>query len=304
MRVHTGIHTSGTLALAVMLWLNGSGSFVQAQQKPSTLLQEQTPAVLHPDTYTDLSLSCWHALALRVDGTVATIGMDGGGKPPDNERFRAVAGGFYASFAIRSDGTLYAWGMPMFHNLDVPKGVFKAVAAGTYHGLGLRLDGTLVHWGNVNPDGRISFGLDKVPAGRFKAIASKSYTNVALREDGTLVGWGYAGEGLTKVPSGKFIAVEVGLAIREDGTLAAWGNNSQRQEQAPSGKFKAISVNGFFCAAIREDGTLAVWGRHPFLHSPLPNGRFVAVAAASETDNRVYLLALREDNTLYDSRRD
>ena len=82
--------------------------------------------------------------------------------------------------------------MPMFHNLDVPKGVFKAVSAGLYHGLGLRLDGTLVHWGNVNPDGRIDSGLDKVPTGRFKAIASAGYTDVALREDGTLVGWGYA----------------------------------------------------------------------------------------------------------------
>ena len=58
----------------------------------------------------------------------------------------AVAGGGVHSLALKSDGTVAAWG-----HLDaaIPAGLTDviAIAAGSSHSLGLKSDGTVVAWG-------------------------------------------------------------------------------------------------------------------------------------------------------------
>ena len=244
--------------------------------------------------YTSLSAGVWHGLALRADGLVDLLGAapEHPERATPGEPLREIAAGFYASYGIRLDGTLVAWGVEQHGNMDLPKGSFRAIAVGTYHGLGLRKDGTLAHWGAV------SYGLDGVPVGQFRAVAADGYTDVALREDGTLVAWGYSGEGATEVPAGKFRAACVGLAIRLDGTLAAWGKDAFGTRTVPRGKFTAIAITYGFAAAIGDDGSLVVWGHHPFEDRPLPRGPFTAVAVGSRSDGTGYLLALRSNGTL------
>ncbi len=73
----------------------------------------------------------------------------------------AVAAGSYHSLALRSDGTIAAWGNHIFGQTNIPAGLSNvvAVAAGAYHSLALRSDGTVVAWGN-NADGETN-----VPSG-------------------------------------------------------------------------------------------------------------------------------------------
>ena len=65
------------------------------------------------------------------------------------------------SLALRSDGTVVAWGSDYFGQARVPAGLtgVTAIAAGGSHSLALRADGTVVAWG-VN-----RFGQTRVPAG-------------------------------------------------------------------------------------------------------------------------------------------
>ena len=58
--------------------------------------------------------------------------------------------------ALKSDGTLVAWGRNDFGQLNVPLRVSEVVAidVGYFHTLALKSDGTVVSWGN-NSVGRL-----------------------------------------------------------------------------------------------------------------------------------------------------
>src|SRR5690349_12265129 len=91
--------------------------------------------------------------------------------------------------------TVVAWGPASFGQTDVPAGLSNAVAidGGAEQSLALRSDGTVVAWGSYdNNDGRgprpmfVPEGLSNVVA-----IGCGGWFNVALRSDGTVVAWGY-----------------------------------------------------------------------------------------------------------------
>ncbi|WPB75749.1 hypothetical protein KYC5002_42995 [Archangium violaceum] len=124
-----------------------------------------------------------HALALRADGTVwawgaNTYGQLGGGttgwarptpgQVPGLTDVVAIVAGYSFSLAVRSDGTVWAWGGFRTDPLTVPEARptpapiegltnVAAVALGRFHGLALRADGTMVGWGN-NEQGQLANG--------------------------------------------------------------------------------------------------------------------------------------------------
>ena len=113
----------------------------------------------------------YHSLALRSDGSVVAWGCPGGTStvPPQPSDYgqcavpaaaqsgvTAIAAGFYQSLALKSDGSVVAWGCGSsggfnqdFGQCSVPaeagSGV-KAIAAGIYHSLALK-DGRVLAWG-------------------------------------------------------------------------------------------------------------------------------------------------------------
>ena len=61
----------------------------------------------------------------------------------------AIAAGDYHTVALKSDGTVVAWGYNGYGQTTVPAGFtgVMAIAAGELHTVALKSDGTVVAWG-------------------------------------------------------------------------------------------------------------------------------------------------------------
>src|SRR5439155_3456450 len=84
------------------------------------------------------------------------------------------------SIALRSDGTVVAWGYNDYGQTNIPPGLsgVVTVAGGAYHSLALRGDGTVTAWGDhYNGQTTVPASLNKVVA-----IAAGGYDNMALAQ--------------------------------------------------------------------------------------------------------------------------
>ena len=107
--------------------------------------------------------------------------------------FTQVAAGTHHSLALKSDGTVVAWGFNYSGQCTVPSGLSGviAIAAGNSHSLALKSDGTVVAWSdNGWSQSTVPSGLNGVIA-----IAAGEAHNLALKSDGTVVAWGWNGRG-------------------------------------------------------------------------------------------------------------
>ncbi|AKC82840.1 hypothetical protein IMCC26134_08760 [Verrucomicrobia bacterium IMCC26134] len=214
----------------------------------------------------------------------------------------ALAAGASHSLAVRSDGTVVAWGDNRSGQGTTPPGLSNVVAtvAGVAHSLALRGDGSVVAWGSND------YGQTSIPAGldNVVAISAGIYHNLALRSNGTVVAWGYNYDGQTAIPAGlsNVVAIAAGgyhsLALRSDGTVVAWGyNDSWGQTDIPAGlsDVVAIAAGGYHSLALRSDGTVVAWGNDNLGQSTVPAGlsNVMAIAAGG-----FHSLALRSDGTV------
>jgi alpha-tubulin suppressor-like RCC1 family protein len=173
-----------------------------------------------------------------------------------------VAVGSYGSVsAIKSNGTLWAWGS----NSSATLGLLDVIDRSSPTQVG-----TLTNWKQT----------------------SQSYFTIAVKTDGTLWGWGTSGGGALGTNASPVIfssPIQIGAltnwnkvsskgrgvnAIKTDGTLWGWGNNFRgmlglnntiyRSSPVQVGaltNWKEISTSSSFTgAAIKTDGTLWSWG--------------------------------------------
>ena len=183
--------------------------------------------------------------------------------------YNAFSGGYYNSFAIRSDGTLW--------------------------GVGWRAGGYLGQNENVNA--WVSSPIQIYGGGtNWKSVGVMGGTRIATKTDGTLWGWGSNGGGEignntsfyhsspTQVPGTTWDKVSSGnytvTATKTDGTLWTWGDNSkgalghndvtQRSSptQVPGTNWSepmaqlSSNNNGQISGGVKTDGTLWVWGQN------------------------------------------
>src|SRR5438309_502348 len=73
--------------------------------------------------------------------------------PPDLSNVVSIAAGPSANLALKSDGTVVAWGLNTTVVASMPSGLRDviAIAAGGNHGLAVKSDGTMVGWGTDPP---------------------------------------------------------------------------------------------------------------------------------------------------------
>ena len=230
----------------------------------------------------DISVGSQHMIALKLDGTLWSWGLNtngqlGKGTTTNNNangtpvqigsdsNWISVSAGDNHSLAIKSNGTIWAWGAGSSGRLGVGDTTGRtsptqigsdsnwiSVSGGSLHTLAIKSNGTLYAWGS-NINGRLGDGTttqrnSPVQIGSdtnwMKVSAGNSHT-VALKNDGTLWTWGYNAQG--QLGDGTTIQktspIQIGtdtnwkeiyagyqytFAIKNNGTLWAWGWNNYR----------------------------------------------------------------------------
>lgn len=196
----------------------------------------------------------------------------------------AVSAAVDHSLALKSDGTVFAWGDNMNGQCDVPAGLANVteIAAGEFFSVALKSDRSIVTWG-ANDYGQRDLpssltGVTDISAGRGHVLA--------LKNNGTVVGWGCNVFGQATVPTGLTAVKSVlavgnySVAVKTNGTVVAWGANDSGQTDLPSGlRVKAVAGSTTWCMALRTNNTVVAWGEYPTLPAGLNS---VAAIAAGQ----------------------
>jgi len=187
-----------------------------------------------------------------------------------NSVVTAIAASGQSALALKSDGTVSAWGYGYYGQTNPPSGLsgVVAIACGGYHDLALKNDGTVTGWGGGATMG-YNYGqaTNNSAATNVVAIAAGNLHSLALRADGTVVAWGYGSDGSTVVPftATNLVAIAAGtgfsIALRVNGTVVQWGYPLNAYPvPATLSNVVAISAASQHCAALRNDGTVVCWG--------------------------------------------
>lgn len=222
---------------------------------------------------------------------------------PSGVGISTIAAGGNTSLALKTDGSVVAWGNNSAGQCIVPTGLTEVVtvAEGDGSSFALKADGTVIAWGG-SANSTLPSGLQGVIA-----LASGGSHSLALRVDGMVVAWGGNSSGQSTVPTNLngVVAVAAGyateaensLALESDGTVVAWGDNSYGQSTVPAAlaNVTAIAAGGGHCLALRSDGSVVGWGLNNAGQATPPVGLSGVIAIAA---GGIHSLALKADGTV------
>ena len=172
-----------------------------------------------------------------------------------------VVAGFYASYAVRADGTVYSWGSNMHDSLGdgtttdhtTPQQVpglsgIVAMAASTQSAFALKSDGTVLSWGD-DTEGELGNGSTQSQTAPVPVLgptdvvqlAAGSTDGYALQADGQVWSWGDNGDG----------QLGSGVSDMQDSTPALIPGLTN---------VRAITAKESNAFALLSDGTVRGWG--------------------------------------------
>jgi alpha-tubulin suppressor-like RCC1 family protein len=221
----------------------------------------------------EVAAGTFHSVALRADGTVWTWGYNGYGslgvgqgitesptpiQVPNLSEVVSVEAEGTCSYAVKSDGTLWAWGRPWCQIVNYTSGGYTpaqvgdltnvvAVACGQDHTLVLQGNGVL-----------LAFGLNEYGSLGDNTTTPRTDTPVE-----TLI------SDVVSIAAGD----DYSIAVKADGTVWSWGLNdigqlglghtrNQKRPQQVSGLTSATTVAAgpTHAFAILQDASLWAWG--------------------------------------------
>jgi alpha-tubulin suppressor-like RCC1 family protein len=257
-----------------------------------------------------IAAGLYHSMALKEDGTVWAWGNNVDGQIGNNSSggnvltpvqvvgvngigdltgIVAIAAGYSYSIALKSDGTVCAWGNNYYGQLGdnsqanrtIPVKVcatstmsgtcatnlqnIVAIAAGigSTHSIALKSDGTVYAWGynNAGQIGNNSSGGNVLTPVQvvgvngigdltgIVAIAAGTYHSLALSEDGTVYAWGYnnAGQIGNNSSGGNVLTPVQVVGVNGIGDLTG---------------IVAIAAGGYHSIAMKGDKTVFTWGKN------------------------------------------
>jgi len=272
----------GTAAVALTLGTGYFGFFFQAHPKQSG--KQKLPV---GNATPMISKGSGYAVVLASDGSLWSWGEEPNGWPVlgfanikntaslrrigNESDWIDVASSEYHSLAIKSDGTLWAWGANFSYQLgdgtnitsptpapSIPGNDWKQVAVGGASSFALKDEGTLWAWGgrylgtgdNKDRTNAVQIGTSS----NWVKIWAGDIQTVGLQSDGSLWFWGSLdgnGRGTnnflvpTRIsPDTNWVDACFGyfkvLAIKSDGTLWAWGNGANFYTQQSDASLNAI----------------------------------------------------------------
>ena len=238
-------------------------------------------------TWIDVSAGREHTVAIKADGTLWSWGYNNYGQlgdgtnlvkhNPEQEdtnstNWLSVDAGNYHTSAIKTDGTLWSWGLNnkgqlgdgtdgTANNKNIPvqedsnSTNWTSVSAGGTHTVALKSNGELWAWGN-NSYGRLGDG------------ANSGISNVPIQEHFNATDWKSISVGYSHT-----------VAIKNNGKLYAWGRNNNGQlgdgttadrqvptQESTDSNWSQVSAKGPSnfgqTLAIQTDGTLWAWGKN------------------------------------------
>jgi len=236
-------------------------------------------------------------------GTVVIWGYNHGVRnvPPGLTNVTAIAAGPGHAVALKSDGSVVAWGYNDYGPTNVPPGLSNvtAIAAGENHTMALKSDGTVVGWGAYG----WTLLKTTVPAGlsNVTAISAGFFNSAALKSDGTVVTWDDRGEAIASAGVSNVTAISVGFsgaALISDGTVLGWG-----ADNAENANVMAISAScGGHTLALKSNGTVVAWGYNDYGQTDVPSGlsnvTAISAGGACPYDCVGTSVALRRDGTV------
>ena len=265
-------------------------------------------AEVRPVAAQSLSAGYSHTVGIDADGTVVAWGtswlgtLTGSGENTlealntaslNGPGVIAVSADAFYSVALRSDGTVSAWGWNGNNAITAASSMegVTAISTGGAKTIGLRPNGTVVGAARFSTD-PIVVGAEEVEDAT--AVSMGGRHAVALLADGTVKAWGENDFGQVSVPQSVqgAIAVSAGsnhsLALLSDGTVEAWGNNGNNQVAGASNVTgaTAVSAGRAHSLALHSDGTVSAWG-HIW---------YETVSGAESIENAVFVTAGADHN--------
>ena len=267
----SAIKTNGTL------WSWGSNTYGQLGQNNKT--QYSSPVQIPGTTWSLVSIGNKTSIATKTDGTLWTWGDNGYGQLGTNQAWAQIKAAsspvqipgtswsrpspniFWNVYAVRTNGTLWAWGRGgsgrMAQNIEgdgqdrssptqIPGTSWSRVCAVGGACLAIRTNGTLWAWGGNNA-GQLGQNTPtyysspiQIPGTNWSDVRAGDQTVIALKTDGTLYSWGAGNSGIlgtssiaevkspVQIPGTTWSKIRVGsnlaVALKTDGTLWSWGN--------------------------------------------------------------------------------
>jgi alpha-tubulin suppressor-like RCC1 family protein len=333
----TAVKTDGTL------WTWGYNHKGQLGTNDETTRSTPVTTFAGGTNWKQVSAGTFHTSAVKTDGTLSIWGYNYNGYLGTNDStnrstpvttfaggtdWKQVSAGSFHTTAIKTDGTLWTWGLGNegqlgtndSFNIPTPVTTFAGgnnwadtangepeelytLSAGYNQTAAIKTDGTLWTWG-VNWSGYLGINDETgdpryTPVTTFaggtdwKQVAIGYYSvTAAIKTDGTLWLWGRGpfgqlgtndtpnrftpvttfagGTNWKQVSAGQYPVA----AIKTDGTLWTWGRgnggvlgtNDEDSRSTPVTTFaggtdwKQISCGDYHVAAIKTDGTLWTWG--------------------------------------------